>query len=108
LRRAGKYEFPTTMSFKGTALVTGAAQGIGRGIALRLAGDGFDVAANDVASKKDSLDSLVHKIMAKGRRALTVIADVSVEAEVKSMVDTAAQHLGGLDVVRCIFFYSVY
>ena len=39
------------------ALVTGAARGIGRGIALRLAADGLDVALNDIGANADQLDT---------------------------------------------------
>jgi NAD(P)-dependent dehydrogenase (short-subunit alcohol dehydrogenase family) len=87
------------MSFKGIALVTGSGQGIGRGIALRLADDGFDVAINDIASKKDVIDSVVAEIQRKGRRSLAVPADVAVDGEVKEMVATVVKNLGGLDVV---------
>jgi len=51
----------------GVALVTGAAKGIGRAIALRLAVDGFDVAINDIPSNKHNLDSLAGEIAEKGR-----------------------------------------
>ena len=84
----------------GVALVTGAAQGIGRAIALRLADDGFDVAVNDLPSAKDNLESLSQELIGKGRRTCIVPADVSVEAEVKSMVSAVVEELGELNVVR--------
>lgn len=82
------------------ALVTGAAQGIGRAIAIRLADDGLDVAVNDLAPNKDLLEALSNEISAKGYRSCIVCADVSVEAQVKGMIDTVVEVLGGLDVVR--------
>ncbi|KAJ7811401.1 hypothetical protein B0H14DRAFT_3755173 [Mycena olivaceomarginata] len=65
------------------ALVTGAAQGIGRAIALRLANDGLDVAVNDLHGKIDSLNAVVEEIRRLGRRAFAVTSDVSKEDEVK-------------------------
>ncbi|KAH7925243.1 NAD(P)-binding protein [Leucogyrophana mollusca] len=85
--------------FKGIALVTGAAQGIGRAIALRLASDGFDVALNDIPRKKDQLADVAREIDATGHRAISVYADVRVEAEVKGMVAEVVNELGGLDVM---------
>ncbi|PCH44862.1 NAD(P)-binding protein [Wolfiporia cocos MD-104 SS10] len=81
------------------AIVTGASQGIGRSIALRLADDGLDVAVNDIPTKSAALKELVVEIRAKGRRALAIEADVSKEDEVAAMVTRVAQELGGLDMV---------
>lgn len=87
---------------KGIALITGSAQGIGRSIALRLARDGFDIALNDVASKREQLRVVAEDIERIGRRTHLVSADVTVEREVKEMVQDVAKRLGGLDVVsRC-------
>jgi NAD(P)-dependent dehydrogenase (short-subunit alcohol dehydrogenase family) len=80
------------------ALVTGAARGIGRAIALRLAHDGLDVAVNDKSSSPE-LDALVREIESKGRRSLAVPADISVESEVEKIIQKVVQDLGSLDVV---------
>ncbi|KAJ7094287.1 acetoin reductase family protein [Mycena epipterygia] len=87
------------MSSKRVALVTGAAQGIGRGVALRLADDGFDVAVNDIEGKSVNLDTLVEEIQKRGQASLKCVANVSQEDQVKEMVELAVQKLGRLDVV---------
>ncbi|KAI9465836.1 hypothetical protein BJY52DRAFT_1220556 [Lactarius psammicola] len=80
------------------ALVTGAARGIGRAIALRLANDGLDVVVNDRASSPE-LDALVQEIKSKGRRSLAVPADISLEPEVEKSIRKVVQDLGSLDVM---------
>ncbi|KAG8777555.1 hypothetical protein FRC12_000318 [Ceratobasidium sp. 428] len=81
------------------AIVTGAAQGIGRSISLRLAADGVDVAVNDLPQKQEALGQLVKEIEALGRRTIQVIADVSKETEVRDMVNKVVETLGGLDIM---------
>lgn len=79
------------------ALVTGAAQGIGRGIALRLAKDGFDIALVDL--KADKLDAVKKEVEALGRKASTFSADVSKRDDVYAAIDHAEKTLGGFDVI---------
>ncbi|KAI0329864.1 NAD-P-binding protein [Cubamyces sp. BRFM 1775] len=81
------------------ALVTGAAQGIGEAIAMRLADDGLDIAVNDLPQKRDQLETVVEAIRAKGRRAYAVTGDVSDEDSVVAMIKTTVEELGGLDVM---------
>ena len=88
---------------KGVALITGAARGIGRGIALRLADDGFDVAVNDLPGTPE-LDEVIETIVNKGRRAIATPGDVSDESAVVDMIQSTVQTLGSLDVVRFSFF----
>ena len=82
------------------AIVTGAAQGIGLSIALRLAEDGMDVAVNDIAQKTSKIDEVVAQIRVKGRRSLALLGDVSNENDVKMMVAKVVNELGGIDAVR--------
>ena len=81
------------------ALVTGAARGIGRGIALRLAADGLDVAINDIDANSDQLDGVADEIRDSGRRTATIVADVSKPDEVERMIGSVADELGRLDVM---------
>src|SRR5436190_12246133 len=79
------------------ALVTGAARGLGRAIALALADAGADVALGlrDPASAGD----LAAEIEALGRRALRLPMDVSVLAQVRAAVTRTAEELGSLDIL---------
>jgi 3-oxoacyl-[acyl-carrier protein] reductase len=79
------------------ALVTGAASGIGEGIARHLAGLGHSVAVVD----RDAVGAgrVATEIVAAGGRALAVVADVSAEDQVEQAVATATQELGEIGVL---------
>jgi len=86
------------MTLKGkVALVTGAAQGIGRGIALRLAKDGADIAVVDIDLEK--MADVAAEIEKLGRKATTFNADIGNRAEVYAAVDHAEKTLGGFDIM---------
>jgi glucose 1-dehydrogenase len=79
------------------ALVTGAARGIGRGIAQRLAAEGADVVVNDFANYQEA-QAVAGEIAALGRRALAIQADVSDREAVERMFARAVQELGRIDI----------
>src|SRR5580698_10581790 len=81
-------------------LVTGAGQGIGQGIAVRLAQEGADVAI-DYPREQDrsGAEGTRDQIIKLGRRASLIEADVSKPAVAQSMVAEAIEALGGLDVL---------
>ncbi|MEX0761505.1 MAG: SDR family oxidoreductase [Dehalococcoidia bacterium] len=80
------------------ALITGARKGIGRGIAVTLAGEGADVGINDIVD-----DDVTHKTaeMAreKGGKASVHIQDVSSVAGVNSLIDAFVAEHGRIDVL---------
>ena len=78
-------------------IVTGAGQGIGKGIALRLAQEGAQVIVNDINPALG--EAVVAEIVAAGGTAAFVAADVTKSGEVKALVDAAVQHYGSLDVM---------
>ncbi|CAF0945269.1 unnamed protein product [Rotaria sordida] len=80
------------------ALITGAARGIGRAIALRLARDGLNVAVNDIKASSSGLTMVQQEIEKMGRKSVAITADVSVDKEVETMMQKAAKELGSLDV----------
>jgi len=79
------------------ALVTGAAQGIGRDIALALASDGADVAICDV--NLDAALKTTGDIEAKGRKSLALKANVASSAEVTAMIDQVVEKFGRIDIL---------
>lgn len=96
------------MSAKGVAVITGASQGIGKAVALRLAADGYDIGLTS-ESQVEKLNVVSEEIKALGRKTCVVVADVSVESAVENMVKEVVSTLGGLDVVsRCDSHYSHY
>jgi meso-butanediol dehydrogenase/(S,S)-butanediol dehydrogenase/diacetyl reductase len=79
------------------ALVTGAGQGIGCAIALRLACEGADVAVNDV--NPATLNQVARQVESLGRRSLELVADVSSSEQVTDMFERLLTHFGRLDVL---------
>ena len=82
------------------ALVTGANSGIGRAVAIGLAWAGADVVVNYV-THPEAADAVVAEIVAMGRRAIAVEADVSIEADVERMFATGIAEFGTLHIVVC-------
>lgn len=87
------------MTQKRVALVTGAAQGIGRGIALQLAEDGLAVAVADLEQQADKGEGVVQEITNAGGQAVFLPIDVAKKDSFEAAVDTAVEQLGGLDVL---------
>src|SRR5439155_2882349 len=79
------------------ALVTGAGQGNGRAIALRLAEGGADVAVNDL--RADTAGQVATEVGALGRRAIAVAADVRDVREIEAMLRRVVDELGRLDLL---------
>jgi NAD(P)-dependent dehydrogenase (short-subunit alcohol dehydrogenase family) len=81
-----------------TALVTGAAKRLGRAMALRLAERGHDVAVHYSGSAEEA-EATAEAIRSLGRRAVTLRADLTVEAEMQALLPRAAEALGPVTVL---------
>jgi len=84
---------------KRVAIVTGAASGIGKAIALRLANDGYNIALNDLPGSLDKLKEVADLASQYSIDTILVPGDVSSEADVEKMVDDTVKHFGGLDAM---------
>ena len=80
------------------ALVTGAARGIGRAIAIALAAEGADIAINYQSSEADAR-SLGDELAKAGRRTLLFKGDVGERSTWNSMIEKIKQSWGGLDIL---------
>lgn len=81
------------------AIVTSSSRGIGRGVALRLASDGFAVVVNDIEAQKSDIYKVIAEIQAIGKKAHGIIADVTIKAQVESMVAETVKTFGELNVM---------
>ncbi len=81
-----------------TAIVTGGAKGIGRGIAEAFANEGADVAIADIATN-DQAAPVIEAIQQAGRKALFIRTDVAEEQQVRSMVEAVHGAFGHIDIL---------
>ncbi|MCH2131530.1 MAG: SDR family NAD(P)-dependent oxidoreductase, partial [Pirellulaceae bacterium] len=81
-----------------TALVTGGARGIGRGICLRLAREGIKVAVNYHSSESEARET-AQQIEEMGSAAYTIQADVASKQAVDAMVEEVSEQLGPIDLL---------
>jgi 3-oxoacyl-[acyl-carrier protein] reductase len=79
------------------AIVTGAGRGLGRAIAYRLASEGARVVVDDV--DLDAAQRVVERIVEAGGEAWPVVADVSVEAQVRDMVGETLERYDRIDIL---------
>ena len=79
------------------AIVTGAASGMGRAIALRYAQEGASVVIADL--NQAAAQTVADTITSSGGKAVAVAVDVRKQEQVQAMVDTAVTEFGGLDIL---------
>ncbi|MFC1952065.1 SDR family NAD(P)-dependent oxidoreductase [Chloroflexota bacterium] len=80
------------------AIVTGSGQGIGRGVALCLAGAGAHIVVADI--RDDTCEATAEEVRAIGRKSLPVVTDVTKIDQVKNMVDKVIAEFGRVDILH--------
>lgn len=80
------------------AIITGASKGIGKALALRLAGDGLAVVVN-YASSQAAADEVVREIETAGGKAIAVKADVGTSEGVTALFNAAEKSFGAVDIL---------
>ncbi|NPV80341.1 MAG: sorbitol-6-phosphate dehydrogenase [Firmicutes bacterium] len=79
------------------AIITGAGQGIGKGIAMRFAREGAKVVVNDIELARAT--SVAQEIESLGQQAMAIKANVSESAEVRQMVEAVEERFGQIDIL---------
>lgn len=80
-----------------TAIVTGAASGMGKAIAILFAKEGAKVVLADLI--QDDADQVAEEIRKQGGKAMAIACDVSNEESVIDLIETAIADFGGLDIL---------
>ena len=80
-----------------TAIVTGAGRGIGRAVALELAGMGADIVVAELDTATG--ESVAEEVRSLGRRALALCTDVTQRADLEAMVSRTVDEFGRIDVL---------
>jgi len=80
------------------AMVTGSSRGIGRAIALRLAGEGAKMVVNYLLNR-DLAEGVVREIREKGGRATAIQGDVTKVKDVEGLVEGALKEFGRIDIL---------
>ncbi|SOD72117.1 gluconate 5-dehydrogenase/3-oxoacyl-[acyl-carrier protein] reductase [Jatrophihabitans sp. GAS493] len=86
-----------TLNAGRVAVVTGGGRGLGRAAALRLAGEGADVAV--LARSADEIDKVAYEVEACGVRSLAVTVDVASADDVEEACSRIEKELGGVDIL---------
>jgi len=79
------------------AIVTGGSRGIGRAIAVALAGEGAALVL--AARTRDSLDEAAERVRRAGGRAETVVTELTEESSIRNLVRVTREKFGGLDIL---------
>lgn len=79
------------------AIITGAGQGIGLGIALRLAMEGCSIVVSDINPK--SCEDAVNKIIETGSKAIGITGNVSNSIDAKNLADETIKEFGQIDIL---------
>jgi NAD(P)-dependent dehydrogenase (short-subunit alcohol dehydrogenase family) len=79
------------------AVITGAGRGIGRSVALAFAEEGADIVLT--ARTREQLEGVAREVESKGRRALPVPCDVSLQKEVQNLAKKVGEEFGRLDIL---------
>ncbi|MEI8001179.1 MAG: SDR family oxidoreductase [Actinomycetes bacterium] len=80
-----------------TAIVTGAGQGVGRGIALALAAEGANVVV--AARRAETGEPVAEEIRARGDEAVCLVTDCTVRADVEACVAATVERYGALEIM---------
>jgi NAD(P)-dependent dehydrogenase (short-subunit alcohol dehydrogenase family) len=79
------------------ALITGGAGGIGKGIALKFAGEGCDIAIADIDNQ--ATNNTIAEVVKEGRQGLAIQCDVTKSEQVKATVDKVMSQFGRIDIL---------